>query len=115
MLTIHQLAEAAKVTVATVRYLQRRGLLEDMPSQLAGKHDYSQQHVFRVQFIRRAQALGFTLEEITEHLAAVGPEWHGEMRELAVKKAALAPDRSNGTPESNESTTPAEGRSMNGN
>jgi MerR family mercuric resistance operon transcriptional regulator len=102
MLTIHQLAEAANVTVATVRYFQRRGLLEDSASELAGKHCYSQQHVFRVRFIRRAQALGFSLEEITEHLAAVGPEWHGEMRELALKKSALAPNRSNGKSESSD-------------
>jgi MerR family mercuric resistance operon transcriptional regulator len=102
MLTIHQLAAAAKVTVATVRYFQRRGLLEDRPGQFAGKDCYSQQHVFRVRFIRRAQALGYSLEEITEHLAAVGPEWHGEMRELAAKKTALAPNINNGTPESGE-------------
>jgi MerR family mercuric resistance operon transcriptional regulator len=102
MLTIYQLAEAANVTVATVRYFQRRGLLENSPSRLPGSHGYSQQHVFRVQFIRRAQALGFSLTEITEHLAAEGPLWHGEMRELAVKKTALASNTSNGKPESGE-------------
>jgi MerR family mercuric resistance operon transcriptional regulator len=102
MLTIHQLAEAAKVTVATVRYFQRLGLLEDTPGQLAGKQCYSQRHVFRVQFIRRAQAMGFTLEEITEFLAAAGPGWHGEMRELAVKKSTSATGKSKETPESSE-------------
>jgi MerR family mercuric resistance operon transcriptional regulator len=102
MLTIHQLAEAANVTVATVRYFQRRGLLESSPSRLTGRHAYSQQHVFRVQFIRRAQALGFSLREIAEHLAAKDPQWQGEMRELAVRKAASAPNRSNGKPESSE-------------
>jgi MerR family mercuric resistance operon transcriptional regulator len=102
MLTIHQLAQAANMTVATVRYFQRRGLLENSPRRLTGTHSYSQQHVFRLQFIRRAQALGFSLREITEYLAAEGPKWHGEMRELTLKKTALAPNRSKEKLESSE-------------
>jgi len=102
MLTIHQLAEAANVTVATVRYFQRNGLLEKSPRRLPGTAGYTQQHVFRVQFIKRALALGFTLEEITEHVAAQGPHWRGEMRELVVKKAASAVDRIEGLPEPGE-------------
>jgi len=102
MLTIHQLAEEANVTVATVRYFQRRDLLENSPGRLAGRHGYSQQDVFRIQFIKRAQALGFSLKEIAEHLAAEGPQWHGEMRELAGRKTALASNTSNGKPKSGE-------------
>ncbi len=70
------------MTVATVRYFQRRGLLENSPRRLTGTHSYSQQHVFRLQFIRRAQALGFSLRESAEYLAAEGPKWYGEMNRL---------------------------------
>ena len=95
MLTIHQLAAAANVTVSTVRFLQRSGLLENSPSQFPRRRYYSQQHVLRVQFIRRAQPLGFSLEKIQEHLMTEGPQWCGEMRALA--NAAWEGDQSDHT------------------
>ena len=59
-------ARATGVGIETVRYYQRRGLLEKPPGD--GPRIYSEQLVERMAFIRRAQALGFTLEEIRKLL-----------------------------------------------
>lgn len=64
MLTISQLAAAADVHVETVRYYQRRGLLQEPPRPMGGIRRYGAADVSRLLFIRRAQSLGFTLEEI---------------------------------------------------
>ncbi len=66
--TIGQLASAAGVGVETVRYYQRRGLLEE-PTRGNGYRRYDASHLERLRFIKRAQELGFTLAEIAELLA----------------------------------------------
>ncbi|MDA3922919.1 MAG: MerR family transcriptional regulator [Salinisphaera sp.] len=65
--TIGQLAAAAGVNRQTVRYYQRRGLLEQPPRPAHGYRRYEQAALERLRFIKRAQALGFTLDEI-KHL-----------------------------------------------
>ncbi|HLV26730.1 MAG TPA: MerR family transcriptional regulator [Gemmatimonadales bacterium] len=67
-LTIGQLAGAAGVNVQTVRYYERRGLLDEPPRRPSGYREYPESDVARLGFIRRAQALGFTLKEIKELL-----------------------------------------------
>jgi len=61
---IAQLAKAACVGVETVRYYQRTGLLLK-PARSAGFREYGASDLQRLRFIRRAQSLGFTLEEIS--------------------------------------------------
>jgi len=62
--TIADLAQAAGVGVETVRYYERRGLIAQ-PTRVAGAYRrYGGNHVHRIRFIRRAQELGFNLEEI---------------------------------------------------
>ena len=68
-LKIGELARAADVGVETIRYYERRGLLTRPPRRASGYRQYPPQAVNRVRFIRRAQALGFTLREIEELLA----------------------------------------------
>ena len=68
-LKIGELARAADVGVETIRYYERRGLLARPPRRASGYRQYPPQAVHRVRFIRRAQALGFTLREIEELLA----------------------------------------------
>jgi len=68
-LTIGQLAQDAQVKVDTVRYYERRGLIPKPPRGKSGYRQYSPDDVARIQFIRRAQELGFTLNEIGELLA----------------------------------------------
>jgi DNA-binding transcriptional MerR regulator len=60
MLTIGQVARHARVHLDTVRYYERRGLLPLPPRTAAGYRQYAPDTVRRVEFIKRAQALGFT-------------------------------------------------------
>lgn len=60
---ISQLAKAAGIGVEAVRYYQRIGLLET-PKRSSGFREYGHRELERLRFIRRAQALGFTLAEI---------------------------------------------------
>jgi len=64
-LTIGTLAERSGVNVETIRYYQRRGLLLEPPKPPDGYRRYPLETVKRVRFIKRAQNLGFTLDEIT--------------------------------------------------
>lgn len=67
--TTGELSKVAGVGVETVRYYERRGLLPAPPRTAAGHRRYDDESVRRVGFIRRAQALGFTLSEIQELLS----------------------------------------------
>ncbi|HKO68497.1 MAG TPA: MerR family DNA-binding protein [Burkholderiaceae bacterium] len=66
-LTIGRLARAANVGIETVRYYQQRRLLPVPPPRGAFRH-YDESAVNRIRFIKRAQELGFSLDEITELL-----------------------------------------------
>lgn len=69
-LTIGGLADAAGVNVETIRYYERRGLIEEPPRSPSGYRQYSQDDLWRLRFIGRAKSLGFTLAEIGELLSA---------------------------------------------
>ena len=66
-LTIGRLARAADVGVETIRYYQDRQLLPVPPSDGAFRY-YPLSLVERIRFIKRAQELGFALEEVRELL-----------------------------------------------
>ncbi|HSJ26480.1 MAG TPA: heavy metal-responsive transcriptional regulator [Longimicrobiales bacterium] len=66
---IGEFARRAGVNVQTVRYYERRGLLPEPERQASGYREYGADSLDRLQFIRRAQELGFTLAEIQELLA----------------------------------------------
>jgi MerR family transcriptional regulator, mercuric resistance operon regulatory protein len=69
VMTIGQLADAAQVNVETVRYYHRRGLLP-APERPAGSiRRYSQASLGRLQFIKRARALGFALDDVAALLS----------------------------------------------
>lgn len=67
-MTIGTLAEAVRVGRETIRFYERKGLIDDPPRSPAGYRLYPPQTVARLRFIRRAQELGFTLAEISELL-----------------------------------------------
>ena len=67
-LTIGRLAQAAGVNVETVRYYQRIGLVKKPPKPLQGIRYYPPDAVNRIRFIKRAQQLGFSLQEIAQLL-----------------------------------------------
>ncbi len=67
-LSIGALARAAGVGVETVRFYERKGLLQEPPRLDSGYRAYPPATVERLRFIRRAKELGFTLNEIAELL-----------------------------------------------
>jgi|SRR5579884_1801976 len=68
-LTIGRVAQKAQVNIETVRYYERRGLIPRPPRPKSGYRQYSQDTVARIQFIKRAKELGFSLKEISELLS----------------------------------------------
>jgi len=68
-LTIGEVAKQAQVGVETLRYYERTGLVARPPRSESNYRLYPQESVRRVQFIKRAQELGFSLKEIMELLA----------------------------------------------
>lgn len=67
-MTIGQLAKRAHVNLETIRYYERRGLIPEPPRNSSGHRQYSRDALKRTEFIKRAQALGFSLKEISELL-----------------------------------------------
>lgn len=74
-MTIGALARAAGVGVETVRFYQRKGLL-DTPVRTSGFRKYAQDDARRIRFIKRVQGLGFTLKDaqVLLDLASCTPE-----------------------------------------
>ena len=63
-LTIGGLAKAANVNVETIRYYQRRGLLSEPKRPLGGIRRYGSADIDRLTFVKTAQQLGFSLDEV---------------------------------------------------
>jgi Hg(II)-responsive transcriptional regulator len=68
-LTIGEVARRAGVGVETVRFYERRGLLNEPERKPSGYRQYAADAVTRLRFIRRAKDLGFSLKEIQELIA----------------------------------------------
>ncbi len=67
-LTIGLLAKQADVNIETIRYYQRINLLTEPEKPAQGYRIYPQQSINRIRFIKRAQQLGFSLQEIADLL-----------------------------------------------
>lgn len=92
-MTIAGLAREGDVGVETIRYYQRRGLLDtpDRPINSGsggGFRRYGPDDVRRLRFIRSAQGAGFTLEQISELLALDATDDRARARELASEQIA---------------------------
>jgi MerR family transcriptional regulator, mercuric resistance operon regulatory protein len=87
--TISGLAAAAEVSIETVRYYQRRGLLHEPARPPGGVRRYASAEVDQLRFIKRAQAMGFTLEEIRNLLKLRTQNACHATRALAVTKLRL--------------------------
>ncbi len=83
-LSIGALASQTAVGIDTIRYYERRRLIAVPPRRASGYRAYPADTVQRLRFIRRAKALGFTLEEIGELLAL------SQQRERGVKGVKAA-------------------------
>ena len=88
-LTIGTLAKRGGVNVETIRYYQRRGLLQEPAKPRNGFRHYASDTVKRVRFIKRDQALGFMLEEIIGLLTLDERRVCSETRGIAAHKVEL--------------------------
>jgi len=86
---IGELAAAAGVHVETIRYYQRLGLLRSPTRRQGTVRRYDEQAIDRLRFIKRAQALGFSLDEVKLLLELSVGEHCAETRTLASRKLEL--------------------------
>ena len=84
--TIGSLARASGVGVETVRYYERRGLVAQPGRSVGAYRRYGRGHVDRIRFIRRAQELGFSLEEIGTLLELQDGTDRRSIRRIAAKR-----------------------------
>lgn len=70
--TIGRLAAEAGVNVETIRFYERRGLIQQPESPTSGWRRYGEEVLRRIRFIKRAQQLGFSLDDVAEMLALRG-------------------------------------------
>lgn len=84
---IGELAQRARVNIQTVRYYERRGLLDEADRSNGGHREFDEDTVTLIRGIKAAQNLGFTLSEIADMRSLTSgrsdPEW---VRKLAEAK-----------------------------
>jgi len=83
--TISKVARQLDINVETVRYYQRRGLIDQPIKPAVGYRQYPVETVNRIRFIKRAQELGFTLDEIA-NLLSLNDRPCSQVKELAERK-----------------------------
>ena len=95
-LTIGQVARAADVNIQTIRYYERRGLFPTPRRTASGYRQYTADAVTRLRFIKHAQELGFSLQEIHEllglrvrHTAACGAIERKTRQKIELVKAKI--------------------------
>ncbi|PKF49940.1 Hg(II)-responsive transcriptional regulator [Enterovibrio nigricans] len=87
-LTIGKLADAAGVHVETIRFYERKGLIIQPLKPVEGFRQYPSESLQRIHFIKRAQDLWFTLDEISS-LLKLGDSDCLEAQALAQQKLVL--------------------------
>lgn len=84
-LTIGKLAKQTEVTIETIRYYQRIGLLAEPEKPESGYRHYAADAITKIRFIKRAQQAGFTLKEIAQLLLLDGAHC-ADIRKIAEYK-----------------------------
>lgn len=87
--TISKVAKAAKVNVETVKYYEKRGLISKASRTESGYRVFSNAAVEDIQFIKRAQEMGFSLQEIKHLLSLIKQDDYyptEEMYQFATRK-----------------------------
>jgi MerR family mercuric resistance operon transcriptional regulator len=92
-MTIGQLAAAAGVNVETVRYYHRRGLLEQPERQMGRIARYPDAALRRLRFIKRAQSLGFSLDDVQALLTLEEGQACATARRIGERKLADVRER----------------------
>ena len=85
-LTIGAFATAAGVNVETIRFYQRKGLLSEPARPYGSIRRYDQTDVERVRFVKSAQRLGFSLDEVAQLLRLEDGTHCGEAAEIAARR-----------------------------
>ncbi len=87
-LRIGQVAAQASVSVDTVRYYERRGLVQNVERDGSGYRRYGLEAVDRIRTIRRAAAIGFSLDQLETifRMRASGKPPCGSVLEMARRK-----------------------------
>lgn len=94
-LTIGKLAKEVGVNIQTVRYYERRRLLNPAARRPSGYRLFGDEALRRLRFIKNAQALGFTLREIAEllNLRVSSIARCGDVKRKAQAKFAIVEDK----------------------
>lgn len=92
-LSIGQLAKRAGVPIDTVRYYERNGLLAPADRTASGYRQYGAVELRRLRFIRRAKALGFTLDDIRGLLMLSDEQDVAKVRHAAQRKVEEISER----------------------
>ena len=85
-LSVGAFAAAAGVNVETIRFYQRKGLLSEPTRPYGQIRRYGDADVARVKFVKSAQRLGFSLEEIAGLLQLEDGTHCDEARVMAEEK-----------------------------
>lgn len=95
VLTRGKLAKATGVHIETIRFYEKKGILNEPERSAAGYRQYDNTSVKQIHFIQRAQDLGFTLTEISEllKLRDTPERSSSEVRTMAEEKIAVIDDK----------------------
>ena len=85
--TISKVAKKIGINIETVRFYERKGLIDQPIKPIKGYRHYPEETVNRIRFIKRSQELGFTLNEI-QGLLSLNDSPCNQVEELAKKKLA---------------------------
>lgn len=90
--TISKVAKELSINIETVRFYERRGLITQPPKPDTGYRHYPEDTVNRIRFIKRAQELGFTLDEIT-NLLSLNDRPCSQVQDLAEHKLSAVKEK----------------------
>ena len=92
-LQIGEIAAGSGVTVDTVRFYERQKLLPKAPRTSGGYRVFSSKAIEQIRFIKQAQELGFSLDEIKGLLKTGGAEECRQVRDLLRRKLVEMDDQ----------------------
>ena len=90
--TISKVAKELGISIETVRFYERRGLIDQPIKPAHGYRDYPADTLNRIRFIKRSQELGFTLDEIV-NLLDLNDRPCGQVQELAEHKLSAVKEK----------------------
>lgn len=85
-LSIGKLAKAAKVSIHTIRFYEKSGLLPQPSRRPSGFREYSELDVLQLKFVREARSFGFSVGQISELLALGGEQSSASVRALVDRR-----------------------------